>query len=51
MTKKNLETFEDSVTTFHRIIEAQKFAYAMRSYLGDSDFVDDALKVLFFREL
>ena len=32
----NLKTKEDRVKTYHRIIEAYKFAYAKRSELGDT---------------
>ena len=31
---------ENTVTTHQRIVEAMKYAYARRTELGDSDFVD-----------
>eukprot|EP00057_Strongylocentrotus_purpuratus_P006077 XP_011660551.1 PREDICTED: gamma-glutamyltranspeptidase 1 [Strongylocentrotus purpuratus] len=37
---ESLQSIGDETLTYHRIIEAFKFAYAKRSALGDADFVD-----------
>ena len=37
---KSLEDFNSTVTTYHRMIETYKYAYAMRTKLADGDFVD-----------
>jgi gamma-glutamyltranspeptidase len=39
-TSDSVSTTEKTVLTYHRIAEAMKFAYALRSELGDSKFVD-----------
>ncbi|XP_065333589.1 scoloptoxin SSD14-like isoform X2 [Cloeon dipterum] len=36
---KSMSTLQDSITTYHRITEAFKFAFARRGELGDTDFV------------
>ncbi|XP_041455937.1 glutathione hydrolase 1 proenzyme-like isoform X1 [Lytechinus variegatus] len=41
-TPESLQSVGDETLTYHRIIEAFKFAYAKRSALGDEDFVDVA---------
>ena len=40
-TASDVADVNSRVKTYHRIIEAFKFAYAKRSSLGDEDFVDD----------
>ncbi|XP_051160453.1 scoloptoxin SSD14-like isoform X2 [Leptopilina boulardi] len=39
-TKKSIADINSSVITFQKMIEAFKYAYAFRTKLGDSDFVD-----------
>jgi len=40
MNKDSVKGKSSTILTYHRIVEAFKFAYAKRSQLGDEDFVD-----------
>lgn len=42
----NLKSLNDTIKTYHRMIETWKYAYAIRSQMGDPDFTDmtDLLK-------
>lgn len=39
-TRQNIDGINNTVLTYHRMIEAFKHAYARRTELGDTDFVD-----------
>lgn len=41
----NLNTFKGNVDLYHNFIEASKFSYAARSYLGDMNFVHNATEI------
>lgn len=36
----SLKGWNNTITTYHRIIETWKYAYAVRSKMGDADYVD-----------
>lgn len=36
----SINSTEDQILTFHRILEAFKYSYALRMKLGDEDFLD-----------
>lgn len=38
--KGDVSTVDDTILTYHRIIEAFKYAFAKRTELGDPDFID-----------
>ncbi len=42
MSSRDTETVDDQILTYHRIIEAFKFAYARRAEIGDPKFVNTA---------
>ena len=44
MTNESLSSESREIMTWHRIIEAFKFAYAKRTDLGDGDGEDEAFK-------
>ncbi|XP_062590015.1 glutathione hydrolase 1 proenzyme-like [Saccostrea cucullata] len=46
LTAKDLQTKESRLTAYHRMIEAFKFAYALRSDLGDPAFVPNVTEVV-----
>ena len=40
LTKASRDTVDDKTLLAHRLVEAMKFGYGKRSYLGDEDFVN-----------
>ncbi|XP_022256621.1 gamma-glutamyltranspeptidase 1-like, partial [Limulus polyphemus] len=40
ITNKDVDDVKSSVLTYHRMVEAFKYAFAKRTYLGDEDFVN-----------
>ena len=50
MSSEDLSTTSKEITTYHRLIEAMKFAFAEKMKEGDPDFIEadkfDFLKVL-----
>lgn len=46
MTKANLQDTKSSVKTYHEIIEAMKFAYAVRSKMGDDMFLSNMTQLV-----
>ena len=47
MSSSNIADEENKILTYHRIIEAFKFAYGKRTEMGDEDFVDIKQVLLF----
>lgn len=45
ISESKLQNFDFQALTYHRLIEAMKFAYASRLNLGDMDFVENALHI------
>ncbi|KAF8366717.1 hypothetical protein PRIPAC_84546 [Pristionchus pacificus] len=43
--KYDMKSFDDIATMYHHFIESSKFAYASRSRLGDSAFVENATEI------
>lgn len=46
MSKADLRNTKASVKTYHRLIEAMKFAYAVRSYMGDDMFLPNMTQLV-----
>lgn len=46
-TKESIADINSSIVTFQNMIEAFKYAYAFRTKLGDSDFVDLTQVIIF----